>query len=58
MSGTFKCPDCGATTWGDLKHCPNCGHSLTVVCPVCGRIWRFTYEYKYCPNCGTKISLR
>jgi len=52
----FKCPRCGTTTWGNLKHCANCGQSLTIVCPECGASWRYMYEYKHCPYCGAKIS--
>jgi len=53
MSEAFKCPKCGATTWGYLKHCPNYGESLTIVCSECGYEWRYMYEYK---SCGAKTS--
>jgi predicted amidophosphoribosyltransferase len=58
MSGSFKCPKCGATTWGQLKCCPQCGQSLNITCPDCGKSWRYIYagEYKCCPNCGAKMS--
>jgi len=56
MSGAFKCPKCGTTTWGHLKHCPNCGEALTMVCLECGHEWRYMYEYKCCPSCGAKTS--
>jgi len=56
MSGAFKCPTCGTTTWGNLKHCANCGQPLTIVCPECGYSWRYMYEYKHCPYCGIKTS--
>lgn len=56
MTGAFKCPECDATTWGDLKHCANCGHPLTVECPNCEGSWRYLYEYKHCPSCGARIS--
>jgi len=57
MSEAFKCPKCGATTWGHLKCCPNCGQSLNIICPECGHSWRYIYasDYKCCPNCGTKM---
>ena len=50
----FKCPGCGATTWGALKYCPKCGEGLTRECPQCGGTWRYTYgeDYKFCPRCG------
>lgn len=53
-TGAFKCPRCGATTWGNLKNCPECGELLTIECPECGETWRFIYNYRYCPSCGTK----
>ena len=52
--GPFKCPRCGATTWGDLNFCQACGQDLYVECPGCGATWRFMYEYPYCPSCGAK----
>ena len=53
----FKCPKCGTTTWGNLKHCANCGQALNIVCPECGGSWRYIYarDYKCCPNCGAKM---
>jgi len=58
MSGTFKCPKCGITTWGNLKYCSNCGQSLNIKCPECGWGCRYMYaaDYKCCPDCGTKMS--
>jgi len=58
MSGTFKCPKCGTTTWGNLKYCSNCGQSLNIACPECGWSCRYMYadDYKCCPNCGAKMS--
>jgi len=58
MSGTFKCPKCGMTTWGNLKHCSNCGQSLNVECSECGWSCRYMYadDYKYCPKCGAKMT--
>lgn len=58
MSGTFKCPKCGVTTWGDLKHCSNCGQSLNITCSECGWSCRYIFadNYKCCPNCGAKMS--
>ena len=53
-TGPFKCPKCEETTWGNLKHCPNCGQSLTTECSSCGVSWRYIYEYKFCPSCGAK----
>ncbi len=58
MNGAFKCPKCGATTWGDLKHCANCGQPLTIVCPGCAYSWRYMYEYKYCPYCGKDLRVK
>lgn len=51
----FKCPKCGTTTWGDMKHCPNCGAALYIVCPVCKATWRYIYRYKFCPSCGVRV---
>ena len=52
--GSFRCPRCGATTWGDLNFCQECGQDLYIECPGCGATWRFMYEYPYCPGCGAK----
>jgi len=58
MSGAFKCPYCGITTWGQLRYCPNCGKSLNITCQKCGWSCRYIYavDYRCCPNCGTKMS--
>jgi rRNA maturation endonuclease Nob1 len=53
-TGPFKCPKCKKTSWGDLKHCPNCGESLMIECS-CGASWRYIYDYKFCPSCGAKV---
>ena len=50
----FKCPNCGETTWGNLKFCQECGQKLDRECSKCGATWRYFYEYPYCPECGTK----
>ncbi len=57
MVGVFKCPGCGETTWGALKHCPKCGEPLTRQCPECGGTWRYIYEddYRFCPACGARV---
>jgi len=57
MDGTFKCPGCKTTTWGNLKHCANCGQDLDITCSGCGWSCRYMYAdtYKYCPSCGTKM---
>jgi len=54
MKEIFKCPKCGMVTWGNLKHCTNCGQALTIICAKCECEWRYVYNYKYCPSCGTK----
>lgn len=56
--GPFKCPGCGATTWGDLKYCPKCGEPLIRTCPECGGTWRYIFDddYRYCPSCGAKVA--
>jgi len=58
MSGSFKCPKCGTTTWGNLKYCSNCGQSLNITCSECGWSCRYIFadDYKCCPNCGAKMS--
>ncbi len=52
--GSFKCPRCGASTWGDLNFCQECGQDLFFECPGCEATWRFMFEYLYCPSCGAK----
>lgn len=54
-TGAFKCPRCGAATWGNLKFCQECGQYLNVECPGCGATWRYIHERSYCPSCGTKV---
>jgi len=55
--GAFKCPGCGATTWGALRHCPKCGELLIRQCPGCGATWRYIYDghYAFCPACGARV---
>ena len=53
--GPFRCPRCGAATWGELGNCPQCGQPLNIECPECGGRWRYIYDYKYCPSCGAKV---
>ena len=48
----FRCPKCEELTGGNEKFCVECGQPLNVVCPDCGEIWRFMFEYKFCPGCG------
>lgn len=55
-TGAFKCPRCGATTWGALNNCSECGEPLNVECPECGETWRYIHERSYCPSCGTKVA--
>ena len=57
MVGSFKCPGCGETTWGALKHCPKCGEPLDRQCPGCGKAWRYFYEddYRFCSSCGARV---
>ena len=52
--GSFRCPRCGAPTWGELSFCQQCGEPLDRQCPECGATWRYMYEYPYCPSCGAK----
>ncbi|MCF7888875.1 MAG: zinc ribbon domain-containing protein [Victivallales bacterium] len=53
----FKCPNCGISTWGNLKYCPECGQSLEKKCIDCGYSVRHMYgdKYKFCPKCGEKM---
>ena len=53
--GAFRCPRCGAVTWGDLNYCQECGQYLWIECSGCGATWRYYYEYPYCPSCGAKM---
>lgn len=55
-TGAFKCPKCGATTWGALDRCPECSEPLNIECPECGGTWRYIHNYHYCPSCGTKVA--
>lgn len=55
MTGSFKCPKCGTSTWGEEKFCSCCGQPLWVLCDHCGATWRFFWAYKFCQNCGTKV---
>lgn len=55
-TGAFKCPKCGAASWGDNNNCPECGEPLTIECPKCEGTWRYIYNYSYCPSCGTKVA--
>ena len=54
-TGPFKCPRCGATTWGALDYCTECGMYLYTECPKCGKRWRYMYEHASCPDCRTRI---
>ena len=54
--GAFKCPRCGAATWGDLIFCMECGQPLINACPECGTTWRYMFERAFCPNCGTNLT--
>ena len=40
--GSFKCPRCGATTWGALDYCSECGMYLYKECPKCGKPMKYT----------------
>ncbi|NQT30584.1 MAG: zinc ribbon domain-containing protein [Candidatus Saganbacteria bacterium] len=51
----FRCPRCGAATWGNNRVCPQCGDPLTIKCSECGEEWRYYYGYNYCPACGKKV---
>lgn len=53
--GPFRCPRCGAVTWGQLQYCKECGMYLNIECTGCDAYWRYYYDYKYCPSCGTKV---
>ncbi len=53
----FKCPGCSATTWGNLKFCPQCGESLDITCDGCGYTLRYIVaaDLNFCPKCGGKM---
>ena len=55
-TGPFKCPKCGATTWGALEYCGECGMYLYKECPKCGNRWRYMFERPFCPDCGAKVA--
>ena len=54
-TGPFKCPRCGATTWGALDYCSECGQCLYTECPKCGKQWRYMYDRAFCPACGARV---
>ncbi|NTU53596.1 MAG: hypothetical protein HGA97_07870 [Chlorobiaceae bacterium] len=53
--GAFKCPKCRKTTGGNETFCTECGQPLDIVCPACGEIWRYMFEYQFCPVCGRNM---
>ena len=54
-TGPFRCPGCGATTWGALDYCSECGRYLYRDCRKCGKKWRYMHDYTFCPDCGAKV---
>jgi len=51
-TGPLRCPKCRTPVQKDFKACSNCGLSLEVACPDCGKI---TFFGDYCQNCGHQI---
>ena len=54
-TGPFKCPRCGATTWGALDYCAECGMYLYREWPDCGKRGRYIYEHTFCQSCGARV---
>ena len=52
---TFTCPDCGARTTSQMKHCSDCGRPLSYTCPKCGMEFRYEYQQAFCPECGAEL---
>ena len=46
------CPHCGKPVLQNAKFCHECGGSVRVECPECGRE---ASGFKFCPDCGTKM---
>lgn len=56
--GAFRCPRCGAVTWGDINHCMECGQALRIQCEKCGARWRHIFGYNCCPKCGERVKMK
>jgi len=50
--GPMRCPKCKNPIQKDWKKCNNCGLSLEIVCPKCGKT---TFFGDYCDNCDTRL---
>jgi predicted amidophosphoribosyltransferase len=48
----FKCTKCGKLTGGNEQFCTECGQPLNTICPECGEVWRYMFDYNFCPVCG------
>ncbi|OGL43519.1 MAG: hypothetical protein A2W05_01270 [Candidatus Schekmanbacteria bacterium RBG_16_38_10] len=47
--GTTICPKCSTTIRSDFMNCPNCSHTITILCSSCGKPRE--KEWKFCPYC-------
>lgn len=50
--GQFRCPKCRNPVQKDWKRCSNCGLSLEIICPVCGKE---TFFGDYCEQCDARL---
>jgi len=50
--GPLRCPKCRNPITKEYKICSNCGISLRIVCPRCGKE---TFFGDYCDNCDQRL---
>jgi len=53
-SGPPRCPKCRSPVDRKWKLCSNCGLSLAINCPKCGKP---TFYGDYCDSCATKLTV-
>lgn len=50
--GPLRCPKCRNPVQKNYKSCSNCGLSLEINCPKCGKI---TFFGDYCEHCDARL---
>jgi len=50
--GPLRCPKCREPIEREHKVCGNCGLSLKIICPACGKE---TFFGDYCDLCGARL---